>query len=62
MQASKCAGERTTPGFENPWGGSHEVQNRGNQWPTKWTLVQQKFKKNKQKQKQKQQPPKTMQM
>ena len=25
------------------WEGLHKVQNRGNQWPTKWTLVQQKF-------------------
>ena len=39
-QASKCAGERTMvhPGFETPWGGSHEVQNRGNQWAHKMDL------------------------
>ena len=32
---------REPPWLWNPWAGSHEVQNRGNQWPHKWTLVQQ---------------------
>ena len=31
------------PWLWNPWVGSHEVQNRANSGPTKWTLVQQKF-------------------
>ena len=38
VHASKCAGERTTHWLWNPWGWSHEVQNRGSQWPHKMDL------------------------
>ena len=36
---------RETPWLWNPWGGSHKVQNRGNQWPHKMELGPTKNKK-----------------
>ena len=51
MQASKCAGERTHPGFETHGEGHTKSKTGAISGPTKWTLVQQKKKKRKEKKK-----------
>ena len=49
MQASNCVVERTTLALKpmGGGGGSHEIQNKGNQWPYKMDLCPTKILKNK---------------